>query len=182
MAKNQMDRSTQSPSRRTRGFEPAGDLLKSQIRAASEKRGFAVARLLTHWTEVAGDATARITRPVKVGYGREGMGATLTLLVAGAHAPQVQMGLEALRERVNAVYGYNAIARITLTQTAATGFAEGQAEFTPAPKNIQPPDPVALARAAVLADAVGDTGLRAALEIMGQNILARKDKGKGFGQ
>ena len=39
-----------------------------------------------------------------------------------------------LKERVNAVYGYAAITRIHLTQTAATGFAEGQAEFTPAPK------------------------------------------------
>lgn len=183
MAKNQMDPSKPASSRRTRGFEPAGVLLKPQIRAASEKRGFAVARLLTHWTEVAGTETARITRPVKVGYGREGMGATLTLLVSGAHAPQVQMGLEALRERVNAVYGYNAIARITLTQTAATGFAEGQAEFTAAPpKNIQPPDPAALAKAAALADLVGDSSLRLALETMGQNILSRKDRTKGSQQ
>ncbi len=181
-----MDRTKQpqrpQTSRRTRGFEPAGDLLRTQIRAASEKRGFAVARLLTHWAEVAGEATARITRPVKVGYGREGMGGTLTLLVSGAHAPQVQMGLEALRERVNAVYGYNAIARITLTQTAATGFAEGQAEFTPAPKPKPMPNPKVEAEVVAMSGAVGDGDLRAALEIMGRNILTRQDKSKGSGQ
>ena len=182
MAKNQMDRAKQPPTRRTRGFEPAGDLLKSQIRAASEKRGFAVARLLTHWAEVAGADLSRITRPVKVGYGREGMGASLTLLVSGPHAPQVQLGLVALRERVNAVYGYNAISRITLTQTAAIGFAEGQAEFTPAPKPAPRVDPQALVVAHDLAAAVGDDGLRAALETMGQNILTRRDRTKGSEQ
>lgn len=123
------------PTRRQRGFEPTGGLLKQQIRSAGESRGFAVARLLTHWAEVAGADLGRITRPVKVGYGREGMGATLTLLTTGAMAPMVEMQKERLRERVNAVYGYAAISRILLTQTAATGFAEGQAEFTPAPKS-----------------------------------------------
>ena len=50
----------------------------------------------------------------------------------------VQMQLPKLRERVNACYGYNAISRILLTQTAPTGFAEGQAEFAPAPKPKPP--------------------------------------------
>ena len=130
------------PERRLRGFEPASGLLQSRIRAAGEKRGFATSRLLTHWAEIAGEDTAKITRPVKIGYGREGMGATLTLLVAPAHAPMVQMDLPRLKDRVNAVYGYAAIARIALTQTAATGFAEGQAQFSPAAKTKAPPDPL----------------------------------------
>ena len=69
--------------------------------------------MLTAWAEIAGEDIAAITRPVKIGYGREGMGATLTLLVAPAHAPMVQMDLPRLKDRVNAAYGYNAIARIT---------------------------------------------------------------------
>ena len=72
------------PTRRQRGFEPTGGLVKHQIRSVGESRGFAVARLLTHWAEIAGEDMARITRPVKVGYGREGFGATLTLLTTGA--------------------------------------------------------------------------------------------------
>jgi len=164
-----------SPSRRMRGFEAAGGLMARRIQKAGEARGFAVSRLLTHWPEVAGADLAAITRPVKVGYTREGMGATLTLLVSPAHAPMVEMRKERLRERVNAVYGYNAISRIHITQTAATGFAEGQADFTPAPRtdagrDLPRPGPEAQA----VARDVADDGLRRALEQLAQNVLTRK--------
>ena len=96
---------TPSTQRRTRGFEAASGLLKDQVRVAGESRGFAVARLLTHWSEIAGEQMAAITRPVKVGYGREGMGATLTLLVQAAQAPMVQMDLPRLKERVTQLAG-----------------------------------------------------------------------------
>jgi hypothetical protein len=167
----------QPPSRRMRGFEAASGLLADRIRKAGEKRGFAVTRLLTHWPEVAGEDLARITRPVKVGYGREGFGATLTLLTSSAQAPMVQMQLPALRDRVNACYGYAAIARIALTQTAPTGFAEGQASFTPEPQSgparKPAPDPALAARAAQTAGGVQDAGLRDALALLAQNILGK---------
>ncbi len=161
-------------SRRNRGFEAASRLLSERIRTAGEARGFAVARLLTHWSEVVGDDLARISRPVKVGYGRNGFGATLTLLVQGAAAPIVDMSREKIREKVNACYGYNAIARVVLTQTAATGFAEGQAQFTPAPKPA-PPAPTAAvqAQARQAAADCGDDSLRAALEQLAQNVLTK---------
>ena len=164
-----------SPTRRMRGFEPTARLLAERIRTAGESRGFAVARLLTHWPEIAGEELSRVTRPVKVHYGREGMGASLTLLTTGAMAPIVEMQKEALRERVNAVYGYAAISRILLTQTAATGFAEGQAQFLPAaPKAPPAPDPAIAAEAAQTAAPIRDEGLRAALEALAQNILTRR--------
>lgn len=156
-----------------RGFEPAFGLMKDTVRAAGESRGFAVARLLTHWAEVAGEEMARKTRPVKIGYGKGGMGATLTLLVRAAEAPMVQMALPVLKERVNAVYGYAAISHIHLTQTAATGFAEGQAEFTPAPRAAPKPDPATQALARTTAEGIADPGLRGALEQLAQNILTR---------
>jgi hypothetical protein len=162
------------PTRRMRGFEAAGGLLSRRIQKAGESRGFAITRLLTHWPEVAGPDLAPISRPVKVGYTREGMGATLTLLVAPAHAPMVEMRKERLRERVNAVYGYNAISRIHITQTAATGFADGQADFTHAPRaetgrDLPQPGPAAQA----VAEDVADGGLRRALAQLAQNVLAR---------
>ncbi len=165
----------QPPSRRMRGFEPAGGLMARRIQKAGESRGFAITRLLTHWPEVAGADLAAVTRPVKVGFTREGLGATLTLLVAPAHAPMVEMKKERLRERVNAVYGYGAIARIHLTQTAATGFAEGQAAFNHAPRAAAPadslPDPGPEAQA--VADGVSDDGLRRALALLAQNVLTK---------
>ncbi|MGB3278029.1 MAG: DUF721 domain-containing protein, partial [Pseudorhodobacter sp.] len=120
----------QGNTRRMRGFEAASGLLKERIRTAGEARGFAVTRLLTAWAEIVGADVAAITRPVKVGYGKGGLGATLTLLTTSANGPMVQMQLPAIKEKVNACYGYAAISRITITQTAPSGFAEGQAEFT----------------------------------------------------
>ena len=159
--------------RRARGFSRAASLLEKRVRDAGARRGFAVTRLLTHWPEVAGPDIARIARPVEVSYGRGGMGATLTLLTTGANAPLLEMQKEHLRERVNAVYGYSAIRRIRITQTAPTGFAEGQAAFTPAPKADKTPPPECRQRAARVVDGVSDQTLRAALETLGANILSR---------
>lgn len=163
----------------TRGFKRSAQLLQPQIRRAAESRGFAVSRLLTHWAEAVGEEIAAVARPVEISYGRQGFGATLTVLTTGAQAPMLEMQKEALRERVNAVYGYNAIARLRITQTAATGFAEGQAAFAPRPETRSEtptgPDPGPETRraAADLAAPVGDSALRAALEALGRNVLSR---------
>jgi hypothetical protein len=163
------------PPRRTttKGFKRTNSLLSQQIRKASETRGFAQSRLLTHWAEIAGEATAAISRPVEVSYGRkEGIGATLTLLTTGANAPMLEMQKEQLRARVNAVYGYNAIARVRITQTAATGFAEWRVAFDHKPKGEKPrPNPALQQKAAEAAKPVADEGLREALARLGENIL-----------
>ena len=165
-----------TPLRRMRGFEPAFGLMKDPVRAAGESRGFAVTRLVTHWAEVVGADLARCTRPVKVGYGRDGFGGSLTILTTGPMAPMIEMQKEMIRAKVNAVYGYNAISRILLTQTAPIGFAEGQAEFTRPPKPSLPPDPAIKAEASATAAPISDPGLRAALEALAENILNRRKK------
>lgn len=165
----------------TRGFKRTSALLDRQIRSASEGRGFAVARLLTHWAEVAGPEIAAIARPVEVSYGRAGMGATLSVLTTGPQAPMLEMQKERLRERVNAVYGYNAIARIRITQTAAQGFAEGQAQFGHAPTPRAAAPDLQLERAAAgVAQGVGDEGLRKALEALARNVLSKTSKPEGL--
>lgn len=170
----------QGKDRRMRGFEAAAGLLRDRIRVAGEARGFALSRLLTQWAEVVGEDIAAQAMPMKIGYGKDGMGATLTLLVPGAAAPLVQMQLPAIRERVNACYGYNAISRIHLTQTAATGFAEGQSPFAHRPKSAPPgPDPAVTGAAQALSRAVGDETLRAALEALGEKVLSRRRQEKG---
>ena len=161
--------------RRMRGFERADGLLGKQIRKASENRGFAVSRLLTHWKEVAGEELAGSTRPVRVSYGKGGFGATLTLLVRGAEAPFIQAELPKLKDRVNAVYGYAAISKISLTQTAPTGFSEGQAEFRieDTKHRRKEPQKAAIERANSAASGIKDEGLRLALSRMGSHILSK---------
>ena len=97
----------------------------------------------------------------------------------GAHAPMIEMKKESLRRRVNAIYGYNAIRRIRITQTSANGFAEAQAVFTPqskpAPKRAHK---AAEAQAQTLAEPVRDAKLRRALEQLGQNVLTQSQEEK----
>ncbi len=160
----------------SRGFAQTGGILSAQIRKASETRGFSETRLLTHWSEIAGPAVAKIARPVKVGYTRQGMGATLTLLTTGANAPMVQMQLPQIKERVNATYGYAAISRIHVTQTAPTGFAEGQASFDAEKPKRRSLAPEEKAEVQSTVSDVTDEGLRAALAALGENILTKPRK------
>ena len=165
---------TPSHTGRTRGFSRAASLMQPRIRQVSEGRGFAVTRLLTHWAEVVGEATAKIATPVDVSYAKGGMGATLTLLTTGAQAPMLEMQKVQILEKVNACYGYRAIARVRITQTAPTGFAEGRAVFTHAPKSAPRVDPKLAETAGALSEGVTDPGLRAALAALGTNVLTKQ--------
>ena len=158
----------------TKGFKRTATLLGNRIRTASESRGFAQSRLLTNWAEIAGPDISSVARPVEVSYSRGGMGATLTLLTTGAQAPMLEMQKEQIRTKVNAVYGYNAISRIKITQTAPVGFAEGRAVFERevTPKKPEPTPEIKQA-AAQSAGGVKSDDLRMALERLAQNVLTK---------
>ena len=161
----------------TKGFARTSSLLSQRIRRASETRGFAQSRVLTHWEEIAGPDLAAVTRPVDVKYGRQSFGATLTLLTTGANAPIVEMQKEQLRAKVNAIYGYNAISRIRVSQTAPTGFAEGQVDFVHRKPKSDATQVSAEVRqtAARVTETIENDGLRTALERLAQNVLSKSN-------
>ena len=171
----------------TYGFARAEKLLAGQIRRASETRGFAQSRVLTHWEEIVGADLAAVSRPVEVRYGALKMqgrtdhshGGKLVVLTRGAHAPMLEMRREELRARINAVYGYEAIRKVYITQTAPTGFAEGQVDFThrKAPDLPAAPSAAAQAEARAEAEGVSDEALRAALERLGANVISKAGRG-----
>lgn len=162
----------------TKGFARTSSLLRGRIRDASASRGFEQSRLLTQWEEIAGPQMAAIARPVEVTYARGGFGATLVLLTTGANAPMLEMQKHQLKDRVNAVYGYSAISRIRITQTAPRGFADGKVAFGAAPKAETPqgPDASTLARAERDAQGVENTELRSALSLLGANIMSKTNR------
>ena len=164
-----------SQTKRNRGFKRAANLMGERINAVSQQRGFAVSRLLTHWEEIAGPDIASISRPVEMSYGKGGFGATLCLLTTGANAPVLEMQKAKLREKVNAVYGYNAISSIRITQTHATGFAEGRVDFDHRKIKAAPkaPDPAVVQEVRARAADIGNESLRLALEALGQNVLSK---------
>ncbi|MEE9387106.1 MAG: DciA family protein [Paracoccaceae bacterium] len=167
--------------KRRRGFEKTASLVQGQIRKAGESRGFAVSRLLTHWADIVGAETARTAVPLKVSYGRGAIGSTLTILTSGAQAPMLQAELPKIQQRVNAVYGYAAISKIRITQTAPTGFSEGRIAFEPAPKQAPaPPDQAVVAKARQTAHGISDASLRQALEMLAENVISKNKQNEVY--
>ena len=158
----------------TKGFKHASSLLSNRIREVSETRGFAQSRLLTHWEEIAGKETAKVSWPVKVSYGRQGFGATLVLLCNGPNAPFIEMEKERIRMRVNSVYGYNAIKRIKITQTSANGFDKRTCIIPNEKPSKEPVDSEVAVKAQELANGVGDLEFSNALEALAQNVLSKR--------
>ncbi|MEJ6393388.1 DUF721 domain-containing protein [Gymnodinialimonas sp. 2305UL16-5] len=162
--------------RRMRGFERAVTLVGRELRSPAEKRGFAETKLLTHWAEIVGPEIAEAAVPVKVKYGR-GIGGTLILLTTGAQAPLLAMQKDAIVTRVNACYGYSAIKDVQVTQSAPTGFADGQVAFARAtPKAPAKPDPKRLAKATEGLDGIQDPALRDALAKLAGNVISKSER------
>lgn len=154
-----------------RGFKTAAAHIETRIRKGAETRGFSVTRVLTHWADVVGEDIARVCEPVDMRYGRAVLGATLTVCTTGARAPMLEMQKEAIRTRVNAIYGYAAVGKIRITQTAPTGFAEAQSTYD-APKKAPAPLPPEATR--TVAD-VSDPDLRKALETLGGHVYSKSN-------
>jgi hypothetical protein len=162
---------TRAPGR-SRGFAQAGSVLAARLARAGEGRGFAEFRVLTHWAEIAGEALAPATRPISLRFAKGAFGGTLTLFATAALGPEIQMQLPALRDRVNAFYGYRAVERIGLTQTAPDGFAEDRPKFS-APPKARPLGPETIARL----DKVNDPALKAALTRLAEQRDNRAPRG-----
>jgi hypothetical protein len=168
------------PVRRARGFQRAGRIVAPELAAAARRRGFSEARLLTAWPEIAGPDIAAATRPVKMsrprGGAAQGRGGTLTIEADGARAPEIQMMLPVLVERINAALGFPAVARIQLLH--GWGFAEPAAPFrgpAPRPSARPAPDPRRLDPLLRSASSIGDDGLRTALETLARNVVSRAE-------
>ena len=158
--------------RRGRGFTRAGGLIGKQLSTVAARRGFLQARLAALWPEIAGSTIAAMATPVKLVTARGPAGGLLTLAVAPARGPEVQMLVPTLRDRINAALGPGTVGRITLTQARTAGFAEEPAGFAPRPV----PAADAGALSSELAS-VGDDDLRAALDLLARNVLARRGRG-----
>ena len=156
------------PRKGRKGFEHATKFMTADIRRIGEARGFAESRLLTRWPEIAGEAIATCTKPAKVSYAKGAFGATLTLQVSGARAPEIQMQTDWLRERINACYGYAAISRIRLVQASAEGFAEPVVGFEH--EADEKPDEEDEKRIAEQTQTVRDPELREQMQLLGRNV------------
>jgi hypothetical protein len=158
--------------RRGRGFRAAAEAARPLLGGAGARRGFAERKLIEEWRDIVGAALAESCRPVKMSFrrGDGAFGATLIVEAEGARALEAQHLSERIVERVNQVYGYCAVSRLKVVQTAPGasgpgGVAEPQAGYAPPPPVDPHPSP--------LICAVEDDGLRAALARLEANIARR---------
>ncbi len=102
---------------RRRGQRAVADLLPDVGAAAFKRFGFVQSSVVSRWPEIVGLRYAEVSAPesIRFPHGKKSDG-TLTLTVAGAHAPMMQHIAPAIMERVNLFFGYVAVARIVIRQ------------------------------------------------------------------
>ena len=135
------------------------------------KRGFAEAQLVAQWPAIIGEKLARGVSPEKLRFARgERRDGTLHLRVAPGLGPEVQHREPVLVERINAFFGYRAVARLALKQGPPSRPAE---EPPPRPRPLAAPERQILDRS--LAD-IEDHALRDALRRLGEAVIGSGER------
>jgi hypothetical protein len=138
------------------------------------QHGFATSELIARWDDLIGPRFARVTRPLRVVWPRVSAEvaaesgrppATLVVRCEGAHALELQYHAPILIERVNALYGWRAIGKVSIRQ----GPVDKPRRAAPVPE--PPPAPRHMA---AQVEAVADEGLREALDRLGRAVAARR--------
>jgi hypothetical protein len=158
------------------GVKAVGSFVPGLTRKAFEKYGFSAATLITDWPTIAGRELAAYTAPerlkwprsvercedddAQIGQGRPG--ATLVLRVDGGRSLDVQHNARQIIERINAYFGYAAVAELRIVQ------APVRADVHHA---LLQPRPVGRPLTTEVAH-VTDPGLRDALARLGAGVKA----------
>jgi hypothetical protein len=155
-----------------------GSFLPRLTRKAFAKYGFSAATLITDWAAIIGSHIGACTVPERLKWPREvnlgefvvtgnkgRPGATLTVRVDAARALEVQYQGRQIIERINAYFGYRAVAELRLIQAPITKSCDLPSRRTQ-PRAAPPTPDVA---------AVSDQALRAALARLGAKIAMAKE-------
>lgn len=165
-----------------------GAFVPGLTRKSFEKYGFSTATLLTDWTVIAGRELAAFTLPERLKWprnvdaysdvdaGARGRpGATLILRVDGPRAIEIQYQTAQIMERINAHFGYRAVADVRFIQAP---LPKSHALPRPSPGTA----PAATPRHVVLGEAAAgsrtangrDSALAAALARLEANIARER--------
>lgn len=161
------------------GPKSVGSFVPRLTRQAFEKYGFSAAALITDWETIVGPSLATYTAPERLKWPkgvssdaetgeateRGRPGATLILGVDPGRALDVQYRGEQIIQRINAYFGYRAVAELRILQLPAGSFA-GSRSAPLAPTRPAEPPPAHVA-------AIADEGLRDALARMAHGLTVR---------
>jgi hypothetical protein len=163
------------------GVKAVGSFVPALTRKAFEKYGFSTAALVTDWVMIAGRELAASTAPERLKWprgvapadvegnapGQPRRGATLVLRVDGGLGLDVQHKARQIIERINAYFGYAAVAELRIVQGPVGG----------EPRSIMhPPWPSRPASRPLTAEVaeIADPGLREALARLGAEVKAAR--------
>ena len=156
-----------------RPLRPLATVIDALTDPDLRRRGFIEAGLIQRWADVVGPDLAATCHPEDLRFPRATGGrrhGTLRLRVGGGRAVEIQHAIPTIIDRVNQVFGYQAVARVTLTQ--------GPLPIPPAPRTrFTAPTQNQKATAATKAAAIGDARLRHALAELGAAIAAKESRG-----
>lgn len=143
---------------------------RALTRAAFARYGFAYADLITQWPAIVGEAIARWSEPERIKWPRAGaderkQGGTLVIRVLPGRGLDLQHETPRIIERINAFYGYAAIASVKIVQGPLT------ARKPPRPA-LAPLRPAAAQALENRLETVDDPALKEALRRLGQGVLS----------
>ena len=170
MAKPPKTESPEGPRKRRGLTRPVGAYTAALTKTAIGRRGFAAASIVTDWLGIVGPDYAAACQPDRLVFPKgKRVDGTLHLRVTGAAALAIQHLTHVLIERVNAHFGYGAVAHIRLIQAPLRAQAVGKRSDKP---RIALPEADRAALHGTL-EAVENEALRDTLARLGEAVLRR---------
>ena len=175
-ARRSPDESPAAPARPRRGARPVAELIDGALRPVVRKRGFASTDLFRNWGEIVGPAFASVSQPERLSWprrledgGEDGFEpATLTVRCEGSRALLLQHEAPTVVERINAVFGFPAVARLRIVQKPI------HRPQVARPPRLRPLTATEAAHVAEITAEIEDEGLRRALVDLGRAVLGAK--------
>ncbi len=158
---------------------PAGKSLAPTLKALEAKFGHSMGGLQSRWAEIAGEALAKRSEPVKLIKSRTGEGSTLELRVDGPSAALIQHQVPQIIARLDLVLGKGAVTKLRIVQGPVR--SGGAAAAKPPPRRKAPLDAGAEAALARDLAAAPEGPLKTALLKLGREVLRNGARGPGRG-
>ena len=158
---------------RSGGPRPVSRVVARLVSQAFGQRGFVHAEILTRWPTIVGADLGSRSQPERLRPGAGDRAGVLEVRAPGGLALEFQHRAPEIIERINAYFGYRAVARIAIVQ--------GPVALAPIPKRRPPPaapDPAADDAIATKLAAVADPRLKDALRALGRHVESQKARPK----
>lgn len=113
---------SESSERRTHDLQSVSSMLMPLAKKILGKRGFVEVDILTNWDHIVGEELAAFVQPQSIDFrrGEKTNGVLKVAVPGGAFALELQHRENSVIQKINAYFGYAAVASLKIIQNAAT--------------------------------------------------------------